>query len=202
MEDSNDLLGKKKSKKGQAAKKELTPEETIAKKKKILRKLKEDIVIKLLLTAGAIFVTFTFIFGVTVVETDDMYPAIRQGDVAIYFRLGKDSLMNSDVVMYEAGSKTRIGRIEACPGSVINRTNGGKLTIDGNMQPIQKRSGLYYETETSKYDKLEYPSTVPSGSYLILGDKRSEAVDSRQLGYIQKTEIKGKVFTILRRRAL
>ena len=161
-----------------------------------------ELILKLLIIGASLFITFTFVFGVAIVQTDDMYPAVRQGDVAIYYRLGKGSLMNSDVVLYNAGNKTRIGRIQACPGSAIGRTKGGKLTIDGNMQPVQERMGIYYETKTSKYDKLKYPSVIQSGRFLVLGDKREDAVDSRSLGLIERTNIKGKVFTVLRRRAL
>lgn len=180
----------------------LSPEETISRKKKILKKIRMELILKLLIIGATLFITFTFVFGVAIIQTDDMYPAVRQGDVAIYYRLGKGSLMNSDVVLYNAGNKTRIGRIQACPGSAIGRTKGGKLTIDGNMQPVQERMGIYYETKTSKYDKLKYPSVIQSGRFLVLGDKREDAVDSRSLGLIERTNIKGKVFTVLRRRAL
>lgn len=193
---------KKKENRGKekAAAKEYTPEETIARKKKLLKRIIGDTIFKVIFIVAIFVAAFTFVFGITTVETDDMYPAVRQGDVAIYFRLGE--LMNSDVVLYEAGDKTRIGRVQAIEGAEINKTEGHKLSIDGNIQPVQERAGMYYETKVSKYDMLEYPSVVPSGAYLVLGDKRSEAVDSRSLGYIEKTDIKGKVFTIIRRRGL
>lgn len=183
-------------------KENLSPDEIIKKKKKRLKVLQQEIIIKIILLVGVCFVAFNFIFGITVVETDDMYPAVREGDVAIFFRLGKENLMNSDVVIYSAGTKQRIGRIEGCSGIALNKTKSGELTIDGNLQPIQKRAGLYYKTKVDKYGKLKLPSSIQNGQYLILGDKREEATDSRELGLINASDIKGKVFTILRRRAL
>lgn len=197
---SNMFKKNEKRKKEKAVNKEYTPEETIARKKKLLKRIIGDTIFKVVFIVAIFVAAFMFVFGIATVETDDMYPAVRQGDVAIYFRLGE--LMNNDVVLYEAGDKTRIGRIQATDGAEINKTEGNKLSIDGNIQPVQERSGLYYETEVSKYDMLEYPSVVPQGAYLVLGDKRSDAIDSRSLGYIEKTNIKGKVFTIIRRRGL
>lgn len=190
----------KHQKHAQKTKHERTPEETIARKKKVLKQAKTDIVIKILLFVISVVVTFTVFLGVTTAETDDMYPAIRQGDVIIYSRIGDP--MNSEVVLYEADGKQRIGRVQAEAGALINKTKGNLLTINGNIQPIQERAGLFFETQTKDRTGLKLPSTVPNGAYLVLGDKREGATDSRDLGYIQNEQIKGKVFTILRRRAL
>lgn len=184
-------------------KKEYTPEEKIERKQKALRRIWNDIVFKIIFIVGFLVISFTFVFGVTIIETDDMYPAVRPGDVVIYFRPIKE-LANKDVILYEdnTSDEVRIGRVEGCEGTIVDKTKSGILTIDGNMQPVQERIGIYYSTKVSSEDKLEYPSSVPSGSYLVLGDKREDAVDSRLMGYIEKENIKGKVFTILRRRAL
>jgi len=74
--------------------------------------------------------------------------------------------------------------------------------INGNMQPVQKRAGLYYRTYINEGGKLQIPDVVPEDKYLILGDKRDTARDSREYGFIPRKEIKGKVFTIIRRRPL
>ena len=105
-------------------------------------------------------------------------------------------------VIYEADGKDYFGRVEATVGMKVSATEGGQLTIDGRMQPIQPRAGIYAETMTRNKNRIKYPSVVPGDSYLILGDDREQAVDSRDLGYITRKNIKGRIITFLRRREL
>lgn len=180
----------------------LTEEEkldrNIKRKPILIKKLKHDAIIKVVAFAAAFFITFTFIFGVTKAETNDMYPQIREGDVILYFRLGQ--IINSDVAVYETPEgETNIARVQATPGAELSKTDGGKLTINGNFQPIQKDAGVFYETYVGSYD---LPKQVGEGQFLLLGDNREEATDSREYGLINKDDIKGKVFTIMRRRPL
>ena len=169
-------------------------------KQRLIRQIKQDIIIKLSVFATGLIVTFTCIFGVTLAPTNDMFPAIHEGDVIIYFRLG--GLAGSDIACYEADGAANIGRVQAVEGMQVDKTEGGLLRINGNIQPIQERSGLYYKTYIREGGGLEYPSVVPAGHYLILGDERDGAKDSRDYGYIPEEEIKGKIFTIIRRRPL
>lgn len=152
--------------------------------------------------AFAIFVmiVFTFVLGVKTVETTDMYPAVRAGDTVFYYRLG--NISNQDIVLYEKDGQIRTGRVAATEGTPVNRTEGGLLMINGNIQPKSERSGIFYKTEIRRNGKLKYPSRVPKGYYLILGDNRKDATDSRAFGYVSRDEIKGKLFTIMRRTIL
>lgn len=50
---------------------------------------------------------------------------------------------------------------------------------------------IYGLSETG--DSVDYPYTVPEGSYFFLGDNRPVSMDSRMLGAAGKEEIKGKV---------
>ena len=182
----------------------LTEEEktdaNIISKRKLIGQIKRDMIIKITAFVAVFLITFTFIFGITVAPGDDMFPAVKEGDVLIYFRPGR--LTNQDTVVYEAKDVVKVGRIQGTAGEEIGKTNGGILTINGNMQPVQKRAGLYYKTYVKEEGKLRIPCTVSEDEYLILGDKRDAAEDSRDYGLISRDEIKGKVFTIIRRRPL
>ncbi len=175
-------------------------EQNIKRKRRLIRQIRQDIIIKLSAFTAALFITFTCIFGVCPAPTNDMFPAVREGDVLIYYRLG--SPMVSDIVLYKTGETENIARVQAEGGVTIDKTEGGLLTIGGNLQPVQKRSGLYYKTYIREEGALEYPSIVPEGAYLVLGDDRTHAKDSREHGYVSKKALKGKVFTIIRRRPL
>lgn len=168
----------------------------IRKKRVQARQIWGNIVFRLLFFCLIVWAVFTFLLGVKTIQTNDMYPAVRAGDMVIYIRL--ISYKNSDIVLYD----NRIGRIQGTEGMEVKKNGENKIIIDGNLQPPQDRVGLYYETYVSDRDAIEYPSVIPQGEYLILGDQREKATDSRKLGYVPKEKLKGKVFIVIKRRAL
>lgn len=169
------------------------------KKKKALSQIKTDIIVKLFSIIIFFVILFTFFIGITTVKGNDMSPALRDGDTAIYLKIGK--IMNSNAVIYKipnSSDKYTIGRVIASEGAVITNNNGKKLLIDGNIQPEQKDNGVYYETFTGK--ALENKTiTINSNEYLILGDKRDTSKDSREYGLIKDENIKGKIIMVIRR---
>ena len=167
-------------------------------KRKLIKRLRYDAVIKVAGSAVALFITFNFVFGITLAPTNDMFPAVHKGDLIVYYRPGK--IINTDVVIYEdPGGSLQIGRVEGTQAETVGKTDGGLLTINGNIQPVQKRSGLYDETYAGEKD---ISGEIGSEEFLILGDNRETAADSRTFGLIRRKTIRGKVFTIIRRRPL
>lgn len=142
---------------------------------------------------------FTCIFGVKTIESNDMYPAVRSGDVVLYFRLSEPK--NLDAVIYKTEDGDNVGRIQAVEGTEIGVTNKGEITLNDDIQPIQKKQGVFYET-FKRESGIEYPYTVNPNEYFILGDERDSAKDSRVYGTIRRRDIKGKIFMTLRRRAI
>ena len=47
---------------------------------------------------------------------------------------------------------------------------------------------------------ITFPYTVPNDTYFVLNDYRPDPTDSRMYGGIPKTDTKGKIFLMLRRR--
>jgi len=169
----------------------------IRRKARLITQLRHDALIKIFVSAAAAFITFGCVFGVTLAPTNDMFPAVHEGDLIVFYRPGR--IINTDVVIYETSAGMQIGRIEGTEGETVGRTDGGLLTVNGNIQPVQKRSGLYDETYAGDKD---ISGEISQGEYLILGDRRETAGDSRTYGLISRKAIKGKVFTIIRRRPL
>ena len=195
------MFGKKQHKTQQPVR-ELSPEEktevNIKRKTRLIKQLKHDAIFKIIGFIAVITVCFTFIFGVSLSPTNDMFPAIHEGDLVIFFRPGR--IVNTDVVLYEApDGSSQIGRVEGTEGETVGKSEGGLLTINGNIQPVQKRSGLYDETYAGKKD---ISGEIGNDMFLILADSRETATDSRTYGLITRKEIKGKIFTIIRRRPL
>ena len=101
-------------------------EANIQRKTRLIKQIKHDLIIKIVGFFLILFITFTFIFGVTLAPSNDMFPAIHEGDLLIYFRLGR--MDNKEIALYKTPTGTNIGRIQALEGSEIGITDGGLLT--------------------------------------------------------------------------
>lgn len=145
---------------------------------------------------ASIWFVFTFLFGVWICDSRDMYPAIREGDLVVYCRT--ISLARQDAVVYESNGEFRVGRVAAMEGDVLGATRDGKLTINGKTEPVQPRRGLYEETPAKK----SVCRALSSGEIFLLGDAREDATDSRKRGPVAKENVRGKVFMLWRRRGI
>lgn len=143
-----------------------------------------------------LFVLLTQVFLFYQVSGNEMFPAVKDGDLLLVYRLNRE-WMKDDVVVYEAEGKTRLGRIVAREGDVVTITEQGSLQVNGTTQGGEI---LYptYARETG----LEYPYVVPEDQVFVLGDYRTQTEDSRDFGPIPESGLQGKVITILRRRGI
>ena len=124
----------------------------------------------LLAAVGYLIVTKVFLFAQA--TGSGMFPAVKDGDLMIAFRLQSEYAKN-DVIVYDYAGKLCVGRIAAREGDVVYPR-----------------------------DAVTYPLTVPAGCVFVLGDYRTISEDSRDFGPVAMTQVEGKVITILRRRGL
>ena len=152
-----------------------------------------------------VFVLWLLLFvflGLTTAPNDDMSPNVRSGDVVLFYRLDKTPKAQDVIVFKKEDSSGRkvtlVGRVVAVEGDVVNITEDGVLLINGNAvseMNIYEKSTLPLDATTSP----KYPLTLGKDECFVLGDKRSEATDSRIFGPVNKSEIKGTVVMIIRR---
>lgn len=169
--------------------------EEIAEKKRIVKSIWKGVLIRSGTFALTLWIVFMFVFGIWIADGNDMAPAIREGDLVVYYRCG--NFTNRDSVVYEADGNVYLGRIAGCEGAVIGKTEDHRLTVDGRIQPVQPGMGIYSETPAGD---LKERITVEPGRFFILGDCREESTDSRCFGTVGKDQIRGKVFLLWRRR--
>jgi len=143
----------------------------------------------------AVYLIFTKVFLVTQNKGLGMFPAMKDGDLIIAFRLQKDYAKN-DVIVCEVSGKQQVARIVARENDVVTIEESGTLRINGT---VQSGDILY---PTYRKEGQEYPYRVPEGHVFVLGDYRTHTVDSRDYGAVSMEQVKGKVITILRRRGL
>lgn len=137
---------------------------------------------------------FGVALGVMAAPNNDMYPRIDAGDLVMYYRLNK-AIKAHDAVVYENDDDTLIGRVVAAPGDTVEVTEDGELVINGNFT---SERGIFYKTP--RYEGgIEFPVTCGKGEYFILADSREGGMDSRYLGPIAGSDIKGTVITVIRR---
>ena len=154
-----------------------------------------ELLIRVLLFAGLGWVMLSQVFLITQARGNDMFPAVKDGDLVIAFRLQK-SLNANDLVVYKRQGETGLGRIAAAGGDVVYLDDSGQLLVNG----VQQTGEILYPTYSK--EGISYPLGIPEGQVFLLADYRTQGTDSRDFGPVPREEILGKVITILRRRGL
>ena len=164
-----------------------------------LGKLKKDplarALIRAALLAVAAVVVFRFVLGVGACRGNSMYPALKDGDLIIFSRLGLPSQGDIAVCKKTSGSGASFFRVAATEGMEVDITGNGEFTTNGYAE-----LGTAETTREKEGSDISFPLTVGEGQLFLLNDNRSENEDSRAFGSVSKREIIGKVVFVLRRR--
>ena len=145
----------------------------------------------LLLLAAVLLVLFGKVLLLHRVLGMDMYPAVKDGDLLLASRMPKE-YARGDVVVYFAGSLTRVGRIAAMPGDHVELDGEGTFLVNG----VPQRGDTPYSTFPAEggTEKLD----IPENSVYILGDYRTLSVDSRAFGPVDMAQLEGKLIGLFR----
>lgn len=154
-----------------------------------------SLMIRIILLGVIGFVLFTQVFLITRANGNDMFPAIKDGDLVIAFRLHKE-YVKDDVAVYKVEDKAYLGRVVARETDVVTLDDSGAFLVNGTAQMGE----IVYPTLAK--EGYVYPLRIEERDIFLLGDHRMEAKDSRDFGPIELKQVKGKVITILRRRGL
>ena len=153
-----------------------------------------DLLIKIVAIAAIGVCLFTFVFGIYRSTEPSMAPAVKDGDLVIYFRTDKEYAA-SDVVVLEFEGKIRCLRVVATAGDTVDFKDTF-LYVNGSLQQEK-----WIHEETLRYDSgVDFPLTVQEGQVFVLGDSRENATDSRIFGPVEIADTHGKVITLIRRR--
>lgn len=140
------------------------------------------------------WVLFGLIFGICSMKNEDMMPRISSGDLLLYYRL-QQSFVSGDVIVFQKDGKRYVGRVAAHGGDTVEITEDAQLSIN---ESTVIENDIYYSTP--RYESgIAYPVTLAENEVFVLCDYREGAKDSRYFGPVSKSEIKGKVITIVRR---
>lgn len=141
-----------------------------------------------------LWIMFFQIFGIMRCEDSMMEPAFHNGDLVIYDRMQRSYDIEDTIVIKKDG-KLQVMRIIAAQGDKVDMTKDG-IKINGYLQRQNEM-----DTKTFPYKEgIKFPITVQKDEFFVLGDNREYSTDSRIYGTVKKSEIKGSVITLLRRR--
>ncbi|MEE8704073.1 MAG: signal peptidase I [Olsenella sp.] len=137
----------------------------------------------------------TFVFEVYIVPSGSMLETIQEGDrlvgEKVSYRLTEPRA--GDVVTFndpQDPSVTLIKRVVAVGGQTVDM-HDGVLYIDGVPQQESYTEGKPTEPlPTNVVDGgLSYPYTVPEGYLWVMGDNRTNSLDSRYFGPISASDV-------------
>lgn len=157
---------------------------------------------RIALIAIAVYLVFTYMFLITQAHGQDMFPAVKDGDLCIVFRDGMMKLTGErysrgDIVAYQVDGKRYLGRIVALEGDLVTvDKQTGRMSFNGSS-----RSGDA-ALPTNAREGTEQIFKVPVDTLYVLGEYRTQSTDSRDFGPIPMSSVEGKLITILRRRGL
>ena len=159
------------------------------------------LVVRLIYLAVIFYLVFTYCFLITQCHGQDMFPAMKDGDLCVVFRVETQRLFGEkvvadDVIAYQTNGKRAFGRVVAVAGDVVMLSDSGSLMVNG----VTEGGDVVFPTYA--LGDLEYPYRVPAESVFVLGDYRVNTTYSRLLGPIPLESVEGKLITVLRRRGL
>lgn len=154
-----------------------------------------NLLVKIIVLALVGYILFSQIFLITRANGNYMFPAIKDGDLVIAFRLHRD-YVKDDIAVYQVQGKNYLARVAGREGDVVTLDDSGDFNLNGGIQ----RGEIIYPTFAK--EGIQYPLKVEENHIFVLGDHRTQSEDSRDFGTIDKKNVKAKVITILRRRGL
>ena len=146
--------------------------------------------VSVLLVVAAVAVLITTLFlPILQISGDSMSPTLEHDEIVVLLKTKK--FERGDLIGFYYQGKILLKRVIAVPEDEVAIDADGNVYVNGELLEEP------YVTDKELGDcDLEFPYKVPGTSYFVLGDRRSNSVDSRNsvVGAISRDDIIGKVF--------
>lgn len=148
-----------------------------------------------ILAAVALAIAFRMIVAENVIVVgSSMEQTLYTGQRLIVYKLGYrcHTPLRGDIIVLDsnvlsnstADNTDYVKRVIALPGEEID-IKGGNVYINGDLLDEPYALGITYPNGTV------FPIVVREGEYFVMGDNRQVSLDSRQIGVIKISHIKG-----------
>lgn len=142
--------------------------------------------------AAIVFVAlfFSLAFRIVTVSGDSMRNTLQNGDRLLLSGMFYTPNYGDIVVVRRTGDTPLIKRVIGLEGDRI-RIDEESGVVYCNDQPLTEP---YILGDATPAYGLKEEITVPEGTLFVMGDNRSESLDSRMLGPVSEDDLVGKVF--------
>ena len=169
--------------------KEIQTERKRIRRKALYRKaLRGTVAVLVVVAAIAVLITTLFL-PILQISGDSMAPTLEHDEIVILLKTKE--FERGDLISFYFQGKILLKRVIGLPEDEIAIDADGNVYVNGEILDEP------YVTEKGLGDcDLDFPFKVPGTSYFVLGDQRSNSVDSRNsvIGAISRDDIIGKVF--------
>ena len=169
--------------------KEIQTERKRIRRKALYRKaLRGTVAVLVVVAAVAVLITTLFL-PILQISGDSMSPTLEHDEIVILLKT--KNFERGDLISFYFQGKILLKRVIGLPEDEIAIDAEGNVYVNGEILDEP------YVTDRGLGDcDLEFPFKVPGTSYFVLGDQRSNSVDSRNsvIGAISRDDIIGKVF--------
>ena len=149
--------------------------------------LRGTIAVLVVVAAVAVLITTLFL-PILQISGDSMAPTLEHDEIVILMK--KKDFRQGDLIGFYYQGKILLKRVIALQEDEVAIDAEGTVYVNGELleEPYVSEKGL-------GDCNLEFPYKVPGASYFVLGDRRSNSVDSRNsvIGTIAREDIIGKV---------
>jgi len=127
------------------------------------------------------------------VNGDSMYSTLKDKEIMIlnelYYRF--HDIKRFDIVVLKYNKSKLIKRVIGLPGEKI-KYEDEKLYV--NDEVIEED---FVHKYTKDFDISKFGDKVPEDSYFVMGDNRSNSLDSRSFGFVKKKDILGRAKIVI-----
>ena len=161
--------------------------ERVRGRKRFLKLLYNTVASLIVVAAVAVLVSMLFLPALRVTGVS-MTPTLHNDELVVCRRIG--GIEKGDIIAFYHNNKILLKRVIGVAGDVIDIKNDGSVYVNGEKLDEPYVDSLSYGT-----CDIELPYQVPDNRYFVMGDHRSESIDSRtkEIGCIVEEMIIGKV---------
>ena len=138
-----------------------------------------------------VLLLFIFVIGLQQVVGPSMSPNYKEGDILVVNKLSYKfrNPKREEVVVVSQSEKYMIKRVIGIPGDKIEFKDNKLYVNDQEYKESYLKDDVV--TNDFKLSDIGVEGAIPDGKYLVLGDNRTNSLDGRNYGLIDKKNIVG-----------